>query len=198
LSIVRGACAPAYRLAGEMADDERDTSAEGVGGVEDTGGGGDASDAIDAAQAAAEEAMSAVSEGGGGGDAFDLPDFGGGEVVGGGSTSERMDLLGDVNLDVTIELGRTRLLVEDVLRLNAGSVVELEKLAGDPVDIFVNGRHVARGEVLVLNDNFCVRVSEVINRNAADEPEPEAASVKPAPDEAGDGADGEGGESEAA
>jgi flagellar motor switch protein FliN/FliY len=52
--------------------------------------------------------------------------------------------------------------VEDVLRLNENSVVELDKAAGDPVDIYVNDRHVARGEVLVLNENFCVRVSEII------------------------------------
>lgn len=75
-----------------------------------------------------------------------------------------LDLLSDVNLNVKIELGRTRMLVEDVLRLNAGSVVELDKLAGDPVDIYVNDRPVARGEVLVLNDNFCVRISEIISR----------------------------------
>ena len=61
-----------------------------------------------------------------------------------------------------IELGRTRLLVEDVLKLSAGAVVELDKLAGDPVDVFVNDRHVARGEVLVLNDNFCVRINEIL------------------------------------
>jgi flagellar motor switch protein FliN/FliY len=73
-----------------------------------------------------------------------------------------IQLLGDVNVDVRIELGRTRMLVEDVLRLSAGAVVELEKLAGDPVDVYVNGRHVARGEVLVLNENFCVRVNEVL------------------------------------
>ncbi len=76
--------------------------------------------------------------------------------------SRGLDLLGDVDLDVTIELGRTQMLVEDVLRLNAGSVVELDKLAGDPVDVFVNGRRVARGEVIVLNDNFCIRISEVV------------------------------------
>jgi flagellar motor switch protein FliN/FliY len=73
-----------------------------------------------------------------------------------------IDLLGDVHLQVRIELGRTRMLVEDVLRLSADSVVELDKAAGDPVDIFVNGRHIARGEVLVLNENFCVRVSELL------------------------------------
>lgn len=73
-----------------------------------------------------------------------------------------IDLLGDVDLDVSIELGRTEMLVEDVLKLQSGSVVELDKLAGDPVDVYVNGRLVARGEVLVLNDNFCIRVSEIV------------------------------------
>jgi len=91
--------------------------------------------------------------------AFDLPSFSG------RSSSEMPDgmaLLNDVNLDVKIELGRTRMVVEDVLRLSEGAVVELDKLAGDPVDIYVNGRHIARGEVLVLNENFCVRISEIL------------------------------------
>jgi len=74
-----------------------------------------------------------------------------------------IDLLRDVELNVKIELGRSRMLVEDVLKLAEGSVVELDKLAGDPVDVFVNERLVARGEVLVLNDNFCVRVNEIIS-----------------------------------
>jgi flagellar motor switch protein FliN/FliY len=72
------------------------------------------------------------------------------------------DLLRDVELNVKIELGRSRMMVEDVLKLAEGSVVELDKLAGDPVDVFVNDRLVARGEVLVLNDNFCVRVNEIV------------------------------------
>lgn len=76
---------------------------------------------------------------------------------------EGIDLLADVNLNVKIELGRTRMLVEDVLRLGEGSVVELDKLAGDPVDVYVNDRQVARGEVLVLNDNFCVRINEIVS-----------------------------------
>lgn len=75
---------------------------------------------------------------------------------------QEIELLGDVELDVSIELGRTEMLVEDVLRLGNGSVVELDKLAGDPVDVHVNGRLVARGEVLVLNDNFCIRISEIV------------------------------------
>jgi flagellar motor switch protein FliN/FliY len=73
-----------------------------------------------------------------------------------------IELLRDVDLNVKIELGRARMLVEDVLKLGEGSVVELDKLAGDPVDVFVNDRLVARGEVLVLNDNFCVRINEIV------------------------------------
>lgn len=73
-----------------------------------------------------------------------------------------LELLKDVDLNLRIELGRTQMYLEDVLKLKRGSVVTLDKLAGDPVDVFVNGRIVARGEVLVLNENFCVRVTELL------------------------------------
>ena len=79
-----------------------------------------------------------------------------------------IDLLAKVALKVRIELGRTRMLVEDVLRLGDGSVIELDKLAGDPVDIYVNDRPVAKGEVLVLNDNFCVRINEIVDPSSLD------------------------------
>jgi len=94
------------------------------------------------------------------GSEFESPEFGAGL-----SSNQRSDLelLSDVHMNVRIELGRTKMYVEDVLRLGDGAVVELDKLAGDPVDIFVNDRKVARGEVLVLNDNFCVRVSEILD-----------------------------------
>lgn len=86
------------------------------------------------------------------------------EFAGAAPTVENttIDLIRDVELDLKIELGRTQMYLEDVLRLRKGSVVPLDKLAGDPVDIFVNGRLIARGEVLVLNDNFCVRVAELV------------------------------------
>jgi flagellar motor switch protein FliN/FliY len=74
-----------------------------------------------------------------------------------------LDTLQEVELDLRIELGRAELLIEEVLKLREGSVVPLDKLAGDPVDILVNGRLIARGEVLVLNDNFCVRVAEILS-----------------------------------
>jgi flagellar motor switch protein FliN/FliY len=80
-----------------------------------------------------------------------------------------LDLVRDVQLDLKIELGRTHMYLEDVLRLKQGAVVTLDKLAGDPVDIYANGRLIARGEVLVLNDSFCVRVAELVtgDSNAA-------------------------------
>jgi flagellar motor switch protein FliN/FliY len=84
------------------------------------------------------------------------------EVEAGAKNPNGLSLISDVNLNVKIELGRTRMLVDDVVKLAEGSVVELDKLAGDPVDVFVNERHVARGEVLVLNDNFCVRINEIL------------------------------------
>ena len=100
-----------------------------------------------------------------GGQPLDLPDF-----TGDGDSdalNQDIDLLHDVNLRVKIELGRTRMFVEDVLKLTEGSVVELDKLAGDPVDVFANDQLIARGEVLILNDNFCVRVSEIVSGGAA-------------------------------
>lgn len=78
------------------------------------------------------------------------------------SESATLELVRNVPLDLKIELGRTHMRLEEVLRLKKGAVVPLDKLAGDPVDIYANGRLIARGEVLVLNDNFCVRVAELI------------------------------------
>jgi flagellar motor switch protein FliN/FliY len=88
-----------------------------------------------------------------------LPDFSGMlEEAAAGS----IDLLKDVELNVKIELGRAEMTIEQILRLTSGSVVELDKLAGDPVDILVNEQLIARGEVLVVNDNFCVRINEIL------------------------------------
>lgn len=92
------------------------------------------------------------------------------ELIGTGGPPEKcsIDLLSDVDLDLKIELGRTHMQLEEVLKLRRGSVITLDKLAGDPVDIFVNGRMVARGEVLVLNDNFCVRVAQLLGSDSID------------------------------
>ncbi|MCL2000431.1 MAG: flagellar motor switch protein FliN [Planctomycetes bacterium] len=74
-----------------------------------------------------------------------------------------IDMLYDVELEVKIELGRTMLSVEDILRLREGSIVQLDKDAGAPVDIYINNRLIAEGEVLVLNDYFCVRVTNILS-----------------------------------
>lgn len=76
-----------------------------------------------------------------------------------------IDLLMDVSLRVTVELGRTRMKLSQILELQHGSVVELDRLAGDPVDIFVNDRMVAHGEVVVVDDKFGVRITEMISPN---------------------------------
>ena len=85
------------------------------------------------------------------------------EFFGGDSA---LDRLNDVQLDVRVELGRSRMLVDDVLRLGSGSVVELDRPSGDPVDIFVNNGLVARGEVVVLDERVCVRITELVGRAA--------------------------------
>ncbi len=95
---------------------------------------------------------------------FKLVDFSGAPAS---TESATLDLLRDVELDLKIELGRTHMYLEDVLKLSKGAVVPLDRLAGDPVDIYVNGRLIARGEVLILNDNFCVRVAELVAGESA-------------------------------
>lgn len=71
-------------------------------------------------------------------------------------------MLDDVQMNVQVELGRAELLIDEVMSMRKGVVVPLDKLAGDPIDIIVNGRLLARGEVLVLNDKFCVRIVEIV------------------------------------
>jgi flagellar motor switch protein FliN/FliY len=71
-------------------------------------------------------------------------------------------MLDDVQMSVQVELGRAELLIDEVMSMRKGVVVPLDKLAGDPTDIVVNGRLLARGEVLVLNDKFCVRIVEIV------------------------------------
>jgi flagellar motor switch protein FliN/FliY len=76
--------------------------------------------------------------------------------------TRNLELLLDVNLPISIELGRTKMTISDILALGPGSVVELNKLAGEPVDLLVNGRIVARGEVVVIDENFGVRITQLL------------------------------------
>ena len=78
-------------------------------------------------------------------------------------SSMNMEFLLDISLDITVELGRTKMLINDMLKLGQGSVIELSKLAGESLDILANQKPIARGEVVVLNDKFGVRLTEVIS-----------------------------------
>ena len=88
-----------------------------------------------------------------------------GDARGGSST----ELLKGIHLKVRAELGRTRVQLKDALKLEAGSVVDLHKLVDDPIDLYVGDLLVARGEVLVLNDTFCIRITEVFSQTEEDE-----------------------------
>ncbi len=76
---------------------------------------------------------------------------------------QNLDIVMDIPLEVSVELGRKRMSIRDILDLGSGSIVELDKIAGEPVDLLVNGRLVARGEVVVIEDNFGVRITEIVN-----------------------------------
>jgi flagellar motor switch protein FliN/FliY len=78
---------------------------------------------------------------------------------------KNLDFILDIPLQVTVELGRTKMLVKDILQLNQGAVVELTKLAGEPLDIFVNSKLVARGEAVVVNEKFGVRLVDIVSPN---------------------------------
>jgi flagellar motor switch protein FliN/FliY len=74
-----------------------------------------------------------------------------------------LEFILDVALHVTVEVGRTRMTIQDLLQLGQGSVIELEKLAGEPLDIYINGKSVARGEAVIVNDKFGVRLTDIVS-----------------------------------
>jgi len=76
-----------------------------------------------------------------------------------------LDILFDVPVNLTVELGSCKLPMRDVLQLNPGSVVQLDKLADEPVELLVNGKLVARGEVVVVENNFGIKITELLNGN---------------------------------
>jgi flagellar motor switch protein FliN/FliY len=79
-------------------------------------------------------------------------------------STRRLDLLLDVPLDVTVELGRSRMSIQELLALSPGSVIELDKIAGEPLDIVVNDRLIARGEAVVVNDKFGIRITDIVSK----------------------------------
>jgi flagellar motor switch protein FliN len=88
------------------------------------------------------------------------------DEVNGNKSQANLEMLMDVPLKISVELGRTRMSLRQTLELVQGSVIELDRLAGDPVDVFVNDRLLARGEVVVVDDKFAVRITELIDPQA--------------------------------
>jgi len=85
------------------------------------------------------------------------------DVVGQGTEDVDLDVILDVPVSVSMEIGRTRMNIRNLLQLNQGSVVELDRLAGEPMDVLVNGTLIAHGEVVVVNDKFGIRLTDVIS-----------------------------------
>jgi flagellar motor switch protein FliN/FliY len=77
----------------------------------------------------------------------------------------RLELLLDVPLEVTVEIGRSRMSIQDLLALGPGSVIELDRLAGEPLDILINDRLIAKGEAVVINDKFGIRITDIVSRS---------------------------------
>lgn len=114
----------------------------------------------DWAAAMSEQAISdsAVSQAAQPADIF--PSFGGN--AGGGGMMNELDMILDIPVQITVELGRTKITIKNLLQLAHGSVVELDAMAGEPMDVLVNGTLIAQGEVVVVNDKFGIRLTDII------------------------------------
>ena len=77
--------------------------------------------------------------------------------------SRELDFILDIPLELSVELGKTKMLINDLLQLGQGSIIELNKLAGEPLEIYVNGKLVARGEAVVINEKFGIRLTDIIS-----------------------------------
>ena len=84
-------------------------------------------------------------------------------ATGAAGEMRNLDFLLDVPLQVSVEVGRTRILIKDLLQMREGYVVELDKLAGEPLDLYVNSRLIARGEAVLVNDKFGLRLTDVVS-----------------------------------
>jgi flagellar motor switch protein FliN/FliY len=94
----------------------------------------------------------------------DFPDLGAAGASTGGKPN--IEMVKDIQVMLTVELGRTDMLIQDILELTPGKVIELDRLAGEPLDIVVNGKLLAKGEVVVVDENFGVRLTQIIEPSA--------------------------------
>lgn len=110
---------------------------------------------------AADTASSSAAAGGSTPSAAVFPSFGGGENAPG--LMNELDMILDIPVQITVELGRTKITIKNLLQLAHGSVVELDAMAGEPMDVLVNGTLIAQGEVVVVNDKFGIRLTDIVN-----------------------------------
>lgn len=104
--------------------------------------------------------MSGMMGGGANVQSVQFPNLQGGR---GNGEQGNISLLMDVFMEMTVELGRTKKLIREILSMGEGTIIELDKLAGEPVDILVNHKLIAKGEVVVIDENFGVRVTEIVS-----------------------------------
>ena len=109
------------------------------------------------------EALEDIEDIDAGEDADEALDKAGESAVPGGESKKSLDLILDIPLTVSVELGRSKMLINDLLQLGQGSVIELTKLVGEPLEVLVNQKLVARGEVVVVNEKFGVRLTDIVS-----------------------------------
>ncbi len=147
----------------ELSQDDIDRLINGDGGLSNDKGGGTDQDKLAEEWAQALEAGEDIPEGKPLGKAAEKANF---EELQQGRTangSADLDFILDIPLEVTVEMGRTRMLINDLLQLGQGSVIELNRLAGEPLDILVNSKLVARGEVVVVGEKFGIRLTDIVS-----------------------------------
>jgi len=138
-----------------MTDENKENTEAAPTTAADTSGGGD-----DWAEALSEQKGNAAAPQA---ETAEFENLGESPVTSG--TTTNLDFLLDIPLEVTVELGRTKMLINNLLQLTQGSVVELEKTAGEPVEIMVNDKLLGKGEVIVVNDRFGIRITEIISQS---------------------------------
>ncbi len=141
---------------GEGIDDEA-LAEEWAAAMEEGG------EATEAAGAGGRESSQAGAAGKGGGRSVDLDEFDPAATRAGGEDDQNIDVILDIPVTLSMEIGRTQISIRHLLQLNQGSVVELDRLAGEPLDVMVNGTLIAHGEVVVVNERFGIRLTDVIS-----------------------------------
>ena len=112
---------------------------------------------------AEEWAKALEAEEGGGGGSLSEPKFEELKKGGAAAPARELDFILDIPLEVTVEIGRAKMLINDLLQIGQGSIIELNRLAGEPLDIYVNQKLIARGEVVIVGEKFGIRITDIVS-----------------------------------